>query len=141
MRSNRPGFCRAIPLLLVMIAGCQPPAEEVVDTGVGSGRSVSEGKVDETLLGSWLMKELGNESKMTLEKDGAYVIVSKIQSQGGLQNSKVDGKWSSKDKELLMERNGPDGKPFTVVYEWKLAGKVLELATKGSRVKYKYTRQ
>jgi hypothetical protein len=133
---------RAFPLLFAFVLiGCQGADEEVMTETARPSRSIAEGKVDSQLVGKWRAKDPNGEFNMDLTDQGGYTIVSKVKTQGGMMDSKVDGKWSTKSNELLMERNGPDGKPFTVVYRWVLDDKGLLLSSDGSKVKYRYQRQ
>ena len=138
MRLGWPGISLAIAFVLV---GCSATQEAVVADPPKPERSISEGKVDPTLVGRWKMSDKTGEFHMDLKESGDYSIKSKVNVRGQVLNGDIPGKWTATKDELLMERKGPEGTPFTVIYKWTLAGNALTLVGKGKSATYKYVKE
>jgi len=138
MRLGWSGACLAIAFVLV---GCSAPEDAVVNDPPKPGRSISEGKVDPTLVVKWKMSDKTGEFHMDLRDSGDYSIKSKIHVRGQELNGDTPGEWTATKDELLMERKGPEGTPFTVIYKWTLAGNALTLVGKGKSATYKYVKE
>ena len=122
----------------VLVLGCTSQEAPVGAPELPPQRSF-EGSADGKIIGTW--KSKGGESVMALNKDGTMNFETKVNTPGGPQNVKIDGKWLC-DKDALLLQDTTGTQPKVIAYTYKVVSPTeLELSTSFPKSKTVYKKQ